>query len=181
MIRIGTIAVAALMLSSPAFADIVEVRGKGMMTGTVLAENGNEVSFVTSDGKELRFAKSDVLFIEREDASGGAKSGPAAKKDWMAPVRKFFGNARYWFSDLSKWSKKQTRSFRDIAGKPLDRSGVNGKSDQLAKVMDEAAKAQGELARKRKKINEEIKRQQDAASGAESDDNSGFNGTFGKL
>lgn len=179
MKRVGVLVVVGWMAWATAWADIVEVRGKGLMTGSILSQDDKEMTFKDNEGRVTRFAKSDVLFFDRETAAAEKPAG--AKTDYGAKIRRFFEDARYWPAALRDWTDGVTKKFRDFAGKPLDRGSADAKGEALSKVMDEAAQQQAELVKRQKKVQAEIRRLKEEAAGGAKKEKSGFDGTFGKL
>ena len=180
MIRWIIAAAVMVWLPAAAWADIIEVRGKGMMTGKITSQNGEDVTFTGNGGNEMHFKKSDILFYDVDGGTPKADKGEKVKTDYVGKIKNFFSDIPYWFHDLRKWTGGMTQKFRDTVGKPIDRSGADAKGAELAKSMDEAAKAQADMARKVKKTNTEFARQQrEAGSGGRKKD--GFDGEFGHL
>ena len=57
---------AALLVSSAAQAEMIEIKNKGFVNGTVLSEDEKYVEFKGTDGLPQKILKSDITFREKE-------------------------------------------------------------------------------------------------------------------
>ena len=185
MNRMIPIAVFLLAAALPASADVLEVKGRGVINGKTLSRDAEGITFEDADGRTARYAASDILFFEKE-APASTVTEVAKKKSFnfsaiLADAKRFFANSPAWLHEIHSATDKWTKKFRDVAGKPLDRSAADKKGEELAKALDDAGKAQAEMAAKTKRANEEIRRQKTGDSGSSSSGSDSFKGTFGKL
>ena len=138
------------------WADMIETRKEGILNGKIMSENDREVHFKNAKGQTMVFKRSDVLFEDKEDIS--KKTKQAAQKFWE------------WLKNLPKAMRKGSDQWTDkfigTVGAPLDRSGANAKSDQLAKAMDDASQASAVMTKKVAAANAEIARQKSEAFGS---------------
>lgn len=175
------LAACGILAAQVSWADIIEVRGKGMMTGTIVSQDDQGLSFKGNDGQVVRYAKQEVLFVDVESPRGGASPQTGSKTpplSWQR-VKAFFADAPTWLNAVKRQTDRLTRKFRDVAGKPVDRSAVEAQTDAVAKALDDAGKAQAEAARKERKVREELKRVERGLDASKRKD--AFEGTFGKL
>jgi len=142
-----------------AWADMIEVKGKGIMNGKVLSEDQNEVKFKDSTGTVHAFSKADILYSDI--SSGPVEDGtPVAQRIRLASLEFL-----RWIKNLPKEYKKITeRTTGKLVGKmskPIDRKAANAKSDSLAAAMDQASRASVALSKKNLEINQALKKSND--------------------
>jgi hypothetical protein len=71
-----------LLCVSGARADFLEVKNKGIMNGTIISETDKEVKLKDADGNIQTFARSDVLYVEKEEQQPKKPAGlPMPKID----------------------------------------------------------------------------------------------------
>ena len=141
-----------------ALADMIEVKELGILNGKVLSKNEKEVRFRDAKGKEHHFAKSDVLYLDTNAGSTPASDSPLAEKV-KTKAADLWKAAKKAPEAIKRGTDDLTQKFIGEAGKPLDRSAANAKSDALAKSMDEASQAVVAMSKKNMMINSEIRKQ----------------------
>ena len=139
----------AFFLTGAARADMIETKNDGILSGKVVSDHGNELSFKDAKGRTRVFKKTDVLYLEKEDSSKKIKQWARQAWDWLKNLPKF----------ARKSSDQLTKKFVGKMSKPLDRSSADAKSAALARTMDEASQATAAMAKKTMKVNAEISRQ----------------------
>ena len=147
-----------ILFQRPVLADMIETKDQGILNGKVLSQNDQEIRFKDAKGKEHRFVKTDVLYLDTGSVSAPAEDTPFAEKV-KTKAAQLWAVAQKAPEALKKSTDKLTDKFIGEAGKPLDRSAANAKSDALAKSMDEASQAAVAMSKKNMLITSEIKRQ----------------------
>lgn len=142
-----------------AWADMIEVKGKGAMNGKILSEDQEEVKFKDAAGDVHVFPKADVLY---SDASFGPieSDAPVAQKVRSAALE-FLRWVKNLPKEYERVTKRTTGKLVGKMSKPINRSAVNAKSDSLATAMDRASNAAVALSKKNLKINQELKKRND--------------------
>jgi hypothetical protein len=139
-------------------ADVIEVKGEGILNGKVLSRNEKEVKFRDSKGKQHLYPAQDVLYMDADLSSEKPLSEKVKQK--AAELLKVVKKAP---ESIKKTTDDLTEKFIGVAGKPLDRSVANNKSAQLAKAMDDANGASAASISKVSTFNKEVLRQQNEA------------------
>ena len=135
---------------------MIETRKGEVLNGKILSDDGQTLQFKTAKGQTLTFKKKEIVFQEKEDPSKKIKE--YTRKTWE------------WIKNLPitvrKTSDQLTEKFIGTVGAPLDRSGANAKSAQLARAMDDANQASAAMTKKVAAANAEIYRQKNEAFGS---------------
>lgn len=145
--------VTLILWDGHAMADMIEVRNKGFMNGTILSDDGKELKFKDAKGKEHLYKRTDVLFLEKEDPGKAMKQNTTKVLDAIkqAPAA------------VKKQSQKLTEQFIAPMSQPLDRSAADAKSAALNSALEEANRAAAASTKKVVTFNKEVYRQQSEA------------------
>ena len=146
--------------SSVARADMVEVKGKGILNGKVLSQSAGEMKFKDAAGAVHVFSKTDVLYADISSGTG-EEDKPVAQKIRGA-MNKFLQWVRRISGEYKKFTQRTTDEVLKKMSKPLDRSRVNAKTDSLSVALDQASQASAAMTRKNLQIAAALKQQEDA-------------------
>ena len=132
------------------FADIVEVKGEGIMDGKVISEDEKEIQFKDSYGKTRTINKKNVVFMEKE------------KEDKFKSLKKMVadvsGSIQKTSSNLKKESDQATDKFMKVVTQPLDRSAADQKAAALNNALSQAGGACASMNKKNLAIAGEAKK-----------------------
>ena len=159
MIRIRPLFFLAFFVLIPAVvhADMVEVKDLGIMNGTIVSEDKDQMKFKDAKGKMHTFKMKDVTFQEKEDVGKKNASMIKAKtKEVMEALKKAP-------ETIQKGSQQLTNKYIAPLTAPLDRSGADAKSQALAGALDQANQASASGVNKTLTFNKEVIRQQNEA------------------
>lgn len=95
-----------------ALADMIEVKGRGFISGTILNEEGKELVFRDNDGQVQHFLRSEVTYIEREKSRLGKSLFSSA-----TPAKHFeyrFDKSIDLADQIIEWLKQLSQSFLDF-------------------------------------------------------------------
>ena len=67
--RIVWLLLGAVLLYTDARADMLEVKNKGFLNGTIVSETDTQIKLKDADGNVQTFSKKDVTYIQKEDAA----------------------------------------------------------------------------------------------------------------
>ena len=157
--RIGVPVLAALSLTASANADMIEVKGRGILNGKVVSQDASTVRFQGADGQTQTFAAKDTQIIDVDSSEGGdpgfvRKNGLA----WLwEKIQEFFEYIVRLIERLHKKTDKITEKFIGKMSEPLDRSAAQAKADRLAAALDEASKAVSQVNTMNRNIDRNMK------------------------
>ncbi len=80
------ISVGLLALPLPAGADMIDIKNKGVITGTILKEDDSSVTFLDSWGKKTVYPRSQVLFLEKQKSVKAAPPPVKIAKPALKPA-----------------------------------------------------------------------------------------------
>ena len=139
--RALALSAAALLVSVAAFAEIIELKGRGIVNATVLSENDKELELKDAEGKKYKVAKGDVVMRLEEQKF----DRPVSKKE----------------KDVSKPAAEKTVS-QSLAGRT---SQVN-RADEMQRKIDDAYRNDPKMDFYRK-MESEVRKQKYAALASE--------------
>lgn len=145
--------VTLILWDGHAMADMIEVKNKGFMNGTILSDDGKELKFKDGKGKEHIYKRSDVLFLEKDDPGKVMKQNTSKVLDAIKQAP----------DAMKKGSQKLTEKFIAPLSQPLDRSAADAKSAALNNALEEANRAAAASTSKMVTFNKEAIRQQNEA------------------
>ena len=128
----------------PVWADMIEIKGKGVMNGKIISQDDSEVRFEDTTKNLFVVPKSDVLFLEaQKDApvvaqKKGLMSGPAG--GWKPNFADWRKKAGHYFDTAKRFVIEKTKGISDFITAPLDRSAANSRSGALANSMGDLSK-----------------------------------------
>ncbi len=160
-----TLLAAMGLFSSYAYADMIEVKNKGILNGTVISQDSNQMIFKDATGVTHTFPKIDILYSDVTAGGNGAGKSTVAQKI-SAFGRKAWEKMTDLFAAYKRTTARVTNKAVGGLSKPLDRSRVNERSSALSKVMDNASKAAAAASKKNRQINAELKRNEEESFGS---------------
>jgi len=157
----GLLLVAAVFgLQVSSFADMIEIKGRGILNGKILAQDEKEVRFEDSAKNLFVVPRADVLFLEVQadapvdafssKASGFGKGGGQMLGSLGDKAMSFYHTAKHFVV-------RQFRKVRDYANKPLDRSSADSRSKALADSMGELSTHVSSLSKQDKKRTSQLR------------------------
>ena len=87
-----------IVASSFSYADMVEVKGKGFISGVIVSENDDEIVFKNSYGQVQHFSRSEVTHIEKEKPHLVKGFSMASAKGSLSSVKKTVSDIKIGFS-----------------------------------------------------------------------------------
>lgn len=154
-----------VLACNPAYADMVEVKGKGVLNGKVVSQDARELHFLDARGQMQVFPAADVQFVDIQADRPARKEKPALFKglgDKMARTWRRFAK------QMGRWKRsteKATQGAMSGLSQPLDRSRADAKAESLSKAMDEASRAAAGMNKKVLNANTYNKRVGELSSG----------------
>ena len=157
-----------LIFSRAAFADMLEIRGRGYVNGEVLSDDGKKVQFRNSHGAVETLNKNDVLFFEKEDPAAktrsrsGSSSGSTGKAAASAFSLEGIKEKASEISDkVTDFIQEKTpglkKAWDDIA-KPIRPSQTSqNKANMITKAINDAGDATVAMNKKTYEINRRMK------------------------
>jgi len=140
--RIAIVLVLSWVISAlPARADMIEIKGRGVLNGKILSQDDKEVHFEDSAKNLFVVPKADVLFLEAQTdapvtAQKAFKKG-SSKHGWKPDVTEWRDRAEHYFYVTKRFVMDKTKGVRDFITAPLDRSEADVKAKELADSMGE--------------------------------------------
>ena len=160
MRRVTALAAGAVLAAVTAHADMIELKSKGFLNGEVVSQDDREVHFKDASGKTGVYPKAEIVYMQIDKSDTGKKSDVLLKR-LKVKIEQALEAVKKMPQALKHFTDAKTHKFLDAAGKPLDRSAVNAKSDALAKAMDEASQTSATLSKKNLTVNSELKKQKE--------------------
>jgi hypothetical protein len=179
------------LLSTAAHADMIEIKGKGVLNGKVVSQDASEVRFEDTRKNQFVVPRGDVLFLElQKEAPPATVSGPAPnpatkaasrRPGWQHRLKEWKERAASWFEKAVRAGRRSTKGLTDMVTKPVDRSDADAKAEVAAQALADATDSLRKTARKNKTQQTELRKavRGDGAQSAKSE--YGRKGTFGSL
>lgn len=122
----------------PAHADMIEIKGRGVLNGKVLSQDDREVRFEDSAKNVFVAPRSEVLFLELQKDVPAVVPEKKQAGGWAMPdLRGWRNQAGRYFEVAKRFATDKTRGIAGFIKAPLDRSSADSKSKALADSMGE--------------------------------------------
>ena len=143
--------------STVSYADMIEIRNRGFLNGKILSQDPNEVKFEDSKKNVITVPKSDVLFLEVQKDAPVVERPKPRPAPWSKKIQRWKDRAGRFYHDARRAIQRRTERVVNFIQTPLDRSGVDAKTDEFAKSMDSLANSLGKISKNDKKRREGLK------------------------
>ena len=142
--RIATILVLTWVVSAlPARADMIEIKGRGVLNGKIVSQNDKEVHFEDSAKNVFVVPKGDVLFLEAQTdtpvIARKASLNAFSKGGWMPDMAVWRDKAEHYYGAAKRFVMEKTKGVRNIITAPLDRKEADAKAKLAADSMGDLA------------------------------------------
>ena len=121
----------------PARADMIEIKGRGVLNGKILSQDDNEVRFEDTAKNLFVVPKADVLFLEAQMDAPAASQKKASNRWTELDLRGWRYRAEHYYGITKRFVVDKTRGIRGFIAAPLDRSSADSKSKALAGSMED--------------------------------------------
>ena len=142
-------------LSGNAWAEVLELRGRGYVNGKVLSDDGQTIQFKNPQGKVEVISKKDILYQERDFHTIKSKRSQETKP---FSIEGAVADTKEAVQNFSKGVKEKypemTKKIADM-GKPLDVKHTDSqkRADAFAKAIEEANEATAAMDKKTREMN----------------------------
>lgn len=185
MKRAKALAFAALFMATAAQADMVEVKGKGILNGEVLSQDDKQMQFKDAKGKTHVFAKKDVLFVELDKNDTGSSTSVST---WKNKASRALASAKSGAKKVGRSVSQTTKKVTGAISQPLDDGA--GAPHAGPGGMNAGPPSEAEVTKARESYEQQLKRQQQLGQQGEDvvksqagyvDNYDASKGRFGKL
>lgn len=128
-------------------ADIIEIKDEGFVSGEIVSEDENQMTFKDAHGNTRVIPKTNIGMVEHEDKLRKWKEIPA---DIAQKVS----------SSMSRTKEKAESTTKKVKSKvtaPLDRSKAQDKADALSDAFKKANEASAAMSKKNNLVAQEMK------------------------